>query len=454
MFSNPTGTPPHLGKRLIALAVVVPLTLTSAAPAQIPISNVQLLPSVMVQPSAAEPLAPGEPVPSFTLADLESIALANNPSLGRAASLVQAARGNWLQVGLPLNPSVGYDGQQLGSGGRAEQHGIVAGQEFMAPGKLRLNRAVAAQDVTRAEQALAAQRQRVLTDTRVAYYEVLLAQLRMEVTSQLVAIGSEGVKAADAIFQAKEGSRVDILQAEVEVENAEILAQNARNRHAAAWLSLAAVVGAPDMPPQRLVGDAFAPAKKLDITETLQRLWTASPEIGAAAANIERARFALARARVEPRPNVNLQGLVNVLDNGIDGDPDGAVAVSVPIPLFNRNQGEVIRAQHELAAAQQALWQLELDLQNRLAPVFERYVNARNQVSRFRERILPRTLESLELTRNLYAAGEINYVNLLTVQRTYTQTNLSYMDSLLELRIAETEIDGLLLSGSLQAPNP
>jgi cobalt-zinc-cadmium efflux system outer membrane protein len=82
--------------------------------------------------------------------------------------------------------------------------------------------------------------------------------------------------------------------------------------------------------------------------------------------------------------------------------------------------------------------------------VFEAYANARNQVSRYRDTILPAAEESLTLTRQMYQAGEANYLGLLTAQRTFAQTNRNYLDSVLQLRIAEVEIEGLLLSGSLQ----
>jgi cobalt-zinc-cadmium efflux system outer membrane protein len=160
--------------------------------------------------------------------------------------------------------------------------------------------------------------------------------------------------------------------------------------------------------------------------------------------------LALERARVEPVANVNVQGLVNWQDNGIGGKPDGGVAVSVPIRLFNRNQGGIARAENELVAARQAFSQVELDLQNRLAPIFEQYANARNQVERYQKTILPAAQESLDLTRQMYGSGETNYTTLLTAQRTYSQTQINYLDAVRTLRIAEVEIDGLLLRGSLQ----
>ena len=125
----------------------------------------------------------------------------------------------------------------------------------------------------------------------------------------------------------------------------------------------------------------------------------------------------------------------------------------MPIPVFNRNQGTILKAQHEIVAAERNLQQLELGLESRLAAVYEQYANARNQVERYREAILPAAEESLDLTRKMYVAGETGFLALLTAQRTFSQTNLNYLEALRALRTAEAEIEGLLLRGSLNAGN-
>lgn len=417
-------------------------------------THVRLLTSEPLPPSAAaapEAVPAGRTRAGLSLAELEQMAMGSNPSIARAASLVAAARGNWVQVGLPPNPNIGYEGQQIGSGGQAEQHGVVIGQEVVAPGKLKLNRAVASREIAQAEQELAVQQFRVRTDVRIAFFRALLAQRQIDLTIELVRMNQQGLKVTEALLRAEDVSKIEVLQARIELENAEILAQNARNRHLAAWQSLSAVVGQPGLCPQPLCGEVDLVVPIGCFGEVMQRLLASSPEIAAASANIERARFALARARVEPRPNVNVEGLINVVDNGIGGKPDAGILVTLPVPIWNKNQGGVLKAEQELAAASAALSQLELDLQNRLAPVYERYANARGQVERYRARILPAAGESLKLTRQTFSAGEIGYLNLLTVQRTFSQTNLSYLEAVRELRTAEAELDGLLLTGSLQA---
>ena len=437
-------------------------TAPELAPPSSPGQQAQQPAAVVQQAQHVEPMPVPQPEPlpqaalrpvalgRLTLADLEQMAIAANPSVARAAALVEAARGNWIQAGLPPNPNTGYEGQQLGSAGRAEQHGVFIGQEIVRGGKLRLNRQVAAQEWARREQELAAQQQRVVTDVRIAFYQVLIAERQEKLTSQLRDIAAEALKVAEALLKGREVGRPDVLQSQLEVGNAEILSQNARNRYAAAWRNLATIIGDPNLPPQALDGDLEGDRSQHTWDASLQRLLSSSPEIAAAMAEIERARWALERANVEKVPNITVQGLVNWRDNGIDGDSDGGITVGVPLPIWNRNQGGIVQAQGQVAAAERALDQLELALENRLAPVFERYANALNQVTKYRSQLLPAAQESLDLARRLYQAGETPYLNLLTAQRSFSQTNLNYLESLRELRAAEAEIEGLLLSGSLE----
>lgn len=392
------------------------------------------------------PLAAG----GLTLADLEAMALAANPTLARAMAEVAAARGNWVQVGLKPNPSIGYEGQQIGSGGLAEQHGVSFGQEIITAGKLRLNRAIARGDIEMAEQELEGLRLRVLTDVRMAYYQVLVAQRQLALADELIRVSLDGAKIADSLLNAKQVGRVDVLQAKVESDQARLLKQTAENRLTSAWRELTAIVASPALEYQPLIGDPTSAPSDIQYDEMLSRLLSQSPEIAAAAANLDRARAVLARTRVQPIPNVLVQGLVNWQDNGIGGKPDGALAVAIPIPIFNRGQGAIVRAESEVAAAQRAFSQLELDLQQRLAPVFERFLNAQQLVLGYRDSILPTAEESLKLTRQMYEAGETNYTGLLTVQRTFTNANREYLDAVLKLRLAEAELNGLLLTGSLQ----
>jgi cobalt-zinc-cadmium efflux system outer membrane protein len=385
------------------------------------------------------------------LEDLEQIALINNPSLARAQALIASARGNWVQVGLPPNFAWGYSGQQIGSGPRPTsqaQHALLLDGEIVTAGKLRLNRAIAEQEIIRAEQNMYAQQQRVLTDVRIGFYEALLAQRNLELAQLLLKIANDATNIAQRLFNAGETSEVDLRQAEIEVFNAENNLNDARQRHFAAWQSLRAVLGVPTLPPAALQGDLESIPDNLTWDESLNRLLSTSPEVGAAMAGLERARAALVRARREPIPNIRFQGGPQE-DESINGKTDGMLQVMLPLPLINRNQGAISQAMADITAAERGVQQVELDLQNRLAPVFERYSTSVYRVRRFREKILPTAEKTLELVRKGYGAGEFPFLNLLNTQRTYFQTNQAYLQSLLDLRSSAAQIEGLLLNNSL-----
>jgi cobalt-zinc-cadmium efflux system outer membrane protein len=148
-------------------------------------------------------------------------------------------------------------------------------------------------------------------------------------------------------------------------------------------------------------------------------------------------------------PNLGLQAAVQY-DNATQ-DTFATVQAGVPMPIFNRNQGNIRTAQAELMAAQKEAQRVQLELQQRLAGVFEQYATAQYQVEKYSRDILPSAQASLDLANQGYRQGEYSYLFLLTAQRTYFQTNLIYLDSLRELRAASTAIEGNLLTGSLQA---
>jgi cobalt-zinc-cadmium efflux system outer membrane protein len=111
----------------------------------------------------------------------------------------------------------------------------------------------------------------------------------------------------------------------------------------------------------------------------------------------------------------------------------------VPLPLFNRNQGNIMEAQAGLIAAQREVRRVELDLQARLAEAFEQYANGRQHVQTYTDTILPDARQSLDLVGTL-----------LTAQRTFFDVNLSYLNSLSQLWAQTVELEGLLLRGGLE----
>ncbi len=427
--------------RLIALAAAAPMVCVAAQPTRE--ANEAKL-RVMQNPAQVQPAQR----PAMTLAELEGLALANHPGLGRATAQLRSAQGDWLQSGLPPNPVVGYSGNQMGDLGTAGQQGGYVEQEFVTGGKLRLNRAAAAAEVRARDQQLRGMQMRVVNDVRLRFYDVLVAQQSRDLAGRLQFVAEEGARTAEALRKAEEGNRIDLLQAQIEVQNAQITAINAGNRYLSAWRQLAAVIGMPYLQPQPLAGSLQGAVPTLDFNSVVDRLYAESPERAASLAQVVRARWTLQRELAEPTPNINVQTLIQ--QNQVTDEANISVQATFPLPLWNRNQGGVRRAQADVAAARTNVSRVELDLQQRLAAAFERYSNAQQQVDRYEKSILPAAEESLRLVTAGWQQGEFDYLTRLTSQRTFFQVNLAYLNALGDLRASVIEIEGLLLKDSLK----
>ena len=128
---------------------------------------------------------------------------------------------------------------------RGQQGGFVS-QKIITARKLQLSQSAAAHEVVQAQQVYHAQRLRVLSDVRAGYYELLVARRAIELQKQMVEIGRAGLKTAEDLLKAKEVSRIDTLQAKVELESASLELTSAQNRYDAAARQLAAVIGCGD----------------------------------------------------------------------------------------------------------------------------------------------------------------------------------------------------------------
>lgn len=413
------------------------------------------LPSSVTAPAPRPPLIPfPDDLPSQaagpgkTLAELEEIALANNPTLAQAMMRVEAAKGKCLQEGLYPNPVIGYEAEEIGIDGSAGQQGMFLGQEIITAGKLGLRTAVVAQEIEQAQHAWESQRARVLNDLRSAWYEVLVAQRMVQLNEQLVLIGEEGVKAASTLVESMEVSRVDVLQARIEADSTRLQLYDARNRYQAAWRRLAAVLGTPDMDPTPLAGELEEDLPRLTFEDALRDLLCLSPELAEAQAAARRARCAVARECAAWVPDVDVRAGVRYHD--ADHHAVAALEVGLPLPLFNRNQGNICKAEAEVIAAEYEVQRVELVLRRRLAAAFQRYSKARNDAAQYAAQILPNARKSLGLVQQDYRDGKADYLTLLTAQRTYFEASLAYLEGLLQCRASAVEIEGFLLRGGLE----
>jgi outer membrane protein, heavy metal efflux system len=395
------------------------------------------------EPIPLPPITGAEIRHAMTLADAESMAMANHPAMREAGGMINAARGQWVQVGLRPNPQLGYMGDEIGDEGRAGMQGGFISQEFVTAGKLGLSRAVANREVSAAQERLERTRRQVITTVRIYYYELLAAERSVAFADQLQRIGAHALEASQLRLKALEGTQSSVLQSQVEADSAVLLLDQATYRRDAARRRLASVLGldAADPPPLEDTLSDQLPA--LDWETIKSRTLAENPELSELRFNVDRAKWAVQRANAGRIPNVTLLSGAQY-----DNASEFAMAnlqLSVPMPIFDRNQGGIAQAVGQLTSAQAALDGRELALTQQLAAAMSDYNTSTRRVAKYSESILPAARESFDLTSKAYEQGELEYLDLLNTQRTYTEKNLAYLADLGAAWTKWAEIDGLLV---------
>ena len=387
--------------------------------------------------------------PGLTLDQLQDLALANNPTIRQLSASAQAAADYRYQVGLSANPVVGYAGTQLADQ-NTDQHVVTVDREFVTAGKLDLNRNVLGHAVEAQKWDVESQRYRVLTDVRLAFLEALVAQRRIDVIDDFHQVVAKGADLAQKRFEAKEASQSDPLQAEIQLNEVEVLRQQAQFSWDAAWQEMAATAGVPNMDRSPLSGELNPQVGNLEWDAIYSDLLGESPELQASYSRVNQARSNMTRQEVQHIPNI-IAGIQAGHDNST-GSGMINVNIGAPIPIFNDNSGNVSAAYREYCRATHAVKRIEMSLKARLAGVAREYDSALVAVQRYEQQILPKAKQTLDLSEQAYAAGEFSFIQVLIVRRTYFDTNLQYIDALGKLAKAHAKIDGLLLTGGLDEP--
>lgn len=453
--------------------------MAQAAPGHDPAAHVitpgaAALPSPLPEPTAApaspQPAAPAAdgPVAALGLGDFERLAMERNPTLRQAFAQIDASQSRSFQAGLYPNPRIGYQSEQIGAPGAevptaggvlargrpspGELQGGFVQQEIVTGGKLRLSRAKFAEEANTARWQAEVQRLRVLNGVRVAYFAVVAAQRLVQVERELVRINEDAVRTTEQLVNVGQANEPDLLQAKVEAHRARVALRNAENRYRGDWQKLIAQVGAPDLRPAPLDARPLeAEAAPLDFDATLADLLRRSPEIQAALSQIKRDQITVRRERAEPIPNVTLQAVVG--RNYEVNTTTAGVQVSIPLPVWNRNQGTVREAMADLARAHAEHDRVALTLRQRLADTFTRYQDAQQSVLDYRAESLPLARRAFEVQSENFRQRRAAYPQVLVARRTLVSLDADYVQSLLELRRAEVEIGGMLLIDGLAVPD-
>jgi outer membrane protein, heavy metal efflux system len=409
-------------------------------------------------PAAPQPLQGVSTRAPLKLEDFLASADKNNPTLQQAAAMVRRSEAEAKQAALYPNPTVGYEGEQIrgGSYGGGEQGGFVA-QTIVLGGKLGLRRDIYQQQKQSDQIAAEAQLARVHNDVAQMFYDALSAQRLMQVRSRLVGVAKDAVETAHQLANVGQADSPDVLQAEVEAEQAGIDYTAAQRLFIEKFKSLAALAGTPSIETAPLDGVLDAPPQ-IDADRIVDTIAQQSPTVKQAQQQVAIAQARLKDARREMVPDLQLKAGEQANLEQLAGDPGrktGAqsfASVGIELPLWNRNQGNVQAAQAELDQARQEITRTQLSLRQQAEVLAQNYLSAKSEAERYRTALLPRARRAYELYLDKYRSMAQAYPQVIVSQRTLFELEVRYIDSLDRIWQNAIALQNFTLQGGLEKP--
>src|SRR5260221_104199 len=352
-------------------------------------------------PSRAQ--TPASEQKTITLEELQQMALQNNPTFAQTAANIQAAEGRKKQSGLYPNPTVGYQGEQIRGGSfHGGEQGFLVQQDIVMGGKLGLNRKIFDQELKQAETEADEQKMRVVTNVRMSYIQALAAQQTLELRQNLCKLADDAVETSHQLANVGQADAPDVLESEVEAQQAQLAITMAEKNQLRVWTALAAVVGNPRLPLMKLEGK-LEDTPPVNADELVEEIVHESPAVRIAELGVKRAEAALARASREPIPDLQLRAGMQQNGEVLSGPGGRAVGLQafasagVRIPIFDRNQGNIATAKADAERAKREVERVKLLLRERAASVVQNYTFSQTAVDRYKNQMIPRAQKAYEM---------------------------------------------------------
>ncbi len=370
-------------------------------------------------------------------------ALGNNPRMKTAAHDIAIDEARAGQARLFPNPEIELEVEEFSgsrSGFSESETKMVVSQPLVLWGKRSGRIRIA--DIQRTMAVLEYERTRRALQAAVstAFYEVLGAQKRVALTEKSVEIAGE--------IEAVIGKRVSEGAASpVEYMRAKAALAAARMKHARSVstleiqrVRLAEALGVSPGECAEVSGE-FPSGEVLPPLLLLKKKIVQAPELARCLRDIEKKRAALELERAERFPDVRFSGGFQYFA----GDDAKAfiAGLSVPVPLFDRNQAGIREAQERLSRSQ---FEYKAARSRLIADLTRAYTDleaARRQESALRQEILPETLKAFQAVRKGYQKGKFPYMDLLTTQKELQNLREQYVQALVDRARAAVRLQQL-----------
>ena len=386
----------------------------------------------------------------LTLHDAVHLMLQNNPELASFSKEIRAREGIKIQAGKYKNPELAVESEDINAktrpGNRAAQFTTIRFSQLIELGgkrSARINAASIGQEL--ADRNYESKRLELIARVANVFTKVLAGQERLQLVEQSIQLAQKVVNSATKRVEAGKAPPIEETKAKVAFSTTSIELEQTRRDLVAAQKELSLLWGNPSPQFKKVLGNLESRVE-IPSFEVLEQRIHENPIVLHSIKNIEQHKALLEIEKLRRIPDITVGAGVRQYTQGNPYETTALVNVSIPIPLFDLNQGNLQAANQRVGKAIDEQAATDLQLRSELIRAYEALSAAQNEIKVLHDEVLPGARSSFDIANKGYELGRFSFLEMLDAQRTLFQNQVLYIRALTNYHRLINEIERLIAS--------
>lgn len=392
---------------------------------------------------------------SITVDEAVRVALDQNLGLKVREQDLEMARGEFLKARVFVNPELELKAETdaIFSNKGEGVYSVGLGQTLFVGPKRRYRVGIAELHLDRTQKAIANARRLLVAEVKEAFYTTLLLQKKLNLAQELIEINERLVGLTEGRFREGFAPELDLNLARIQLQQARLNSTGIEKDLSSARANLNLLLGRPAEAPLMARGEFTVQERPLASLQLKEAAFHRRTDLKGQEVSLDIASKEIDLARAERIPDVTLsvdytqeRSIFSEMDLS-DRDRLAGLKLSVPLPFFDRKQGEIAQARAQKEKAGLKLSLLRAVIEKEITSAWTRVQAAQQTLRLFGSGILPLAEGHFHLTQKAYEQGQAGILDVMEAQRRFSETRLGHLEALYEYNLALAELERVVGAG-------
>lgn len=375
-------------------------------------------------------------------------AIKNNPELQTLLKNIDARKAIRLQSSLRPNPEIRIEAENIF--GKNEYKGfqsseVTAGlsHNILLAGKINKRVKVAEMEITLAEWDYESKRLEVITDIRRSFTKALTTQKVIDKNNELIKISEELIMNLRARVKAGKISPAEVLRAQIILNMLQININRLEAEYDSAVFELTTLINAPNSSVEFLKGE-LKNVNNLPDYDFLYTKLDNNPNIKRFTSEFDKQKAVIKYEKAKAIPDLTISAGFKKLNDVYANT--FLISASIPLPIFDRNQGSIQEAQIRLNQKMKEFETVKNKLTLQLKLYYNRLKTLLSIAQKLQNESIPDAEKTFKIIQEGNLVGRFTMLDVLDAERTLFEIQNQYLNTLGDINIVVVEIEGLTVN--------